>query len=257
MLKSKKINILVASFLAIFLSVSYGLARFDHFTNPNSGKLTTLEIINPSADAVRQNRSQIIQQVKPIDINKVAVKVNDVPLSYKLALLDIELGIAGYIGTAKSVLEGNEFPGIDYARARNIVLGKEDLRKNLANEVLGRMITQELLWQEAQRRGYDVGEYKAREFAVSEFERFKSLKDTDPDQYAANMVYYEIILKILDMTEDEYLAWTVNTRRKELSIRKLATTMSTDEYAALGNRLLSDANIQYINMPSGSISPHF
>jgi len=251
LLKSKKIYILVASLLTLFLSVSYALARFNYSFNPNSGKLRTSEIINPSADAVSQNKSQIIQKVKPSDINKVAVKVNDVPLSYKLALLDIELGVAGHIGTAKSVLEGNEFPGIDYERAQNIVLGKEDLRKNVVNEVLGRMITQELYWQEAQRKGYDVGEDKAREYAVSEFVKFKSLKDADPEQYAANMVYYEIILEILDMTEDEYLAWTVNARRKELSIRELANTMSTEEYTALGHKLLSDANIQYVNMPPG------
>lgn len=166
--------------------------------------------------------------LKFIDQKKTVVQVNGVPLSYKLAMLDIELALTGYIATAKSVLEGNDFPGIDKERAQNIVSGKEDLRANVVKEVLDRMILHELYWQEAQIRGFDVGVDAARQYAVSEFAKFKSLIVLDPEESGANVAYYNIILDVLDMTEDEYVEWTIDARRKELAIRQLFNSMSEE-----------------------------
>ena len=106
------------------------------------------------------------------------------------------------------------------------------------------MIKQELYWQEAQRRGFDVGEVKARDFAIEENRIFEEYMN---DEYYHRMLspIMEIYLAVLDMTEDEYLEWSISLHRKELSREELFNSMNEEEYLKLGEELLLKADIEY------------
>lgn len=52
------------------------------------------------------------------------------------------------------------------------------------------------------------------------------------------------------MTEEEHLEWSVDIHKRDLAAAEMRNSMtSREEYERLGEKLLDEANIEYVNIP--------
>jgi len=225
---------------------------------PGSEDSVTTGTTYPRAEYVDQNKDAILERLekfKALDLEEPAVIVNGKPISLKIAALEVEFGIAEYIGTANAVLEdGRPFPNIRSKDQAHDILSKDidDLRAKVTSEVFDRMIRSELYRQEAERRGFEVTEEYAREYA--EKSSIKNAKEYIKEQglqpHESEKLIIEIVLEILDMTEEEHLEWSVDMHRREMAVGEMRNSMTDrEEYEKLGEKLMDEADIEYVSLP--------